>query len=348
MKLHISYYKFFDTNLVFKTNLGTVNEEFQKIYGYFKMSSAFSGNSIVCSLIKNDDSYCIDIKSPRYSTHYTMSGGISADAYLAMFSPIIYEVRDYFLIHAGSLATKNKGGIIISAPCGFGKTTLTMGLLKEGFGFLSDELAPINRHTGLVHPYPRGMGVLEKRKKKIVTHKGNVGNPCKLSCVIFLSLPQEIEKQGSKTRYVELALPRLDMNVYRRIEELPQIKEITVIHDRLFPILRLSVLKDAYIVPVIQEICRQNQVPIIYALRGKTTKPDFGAKPELKEISHKEGVFELSRNLLNTGNSALLEEVFGGSRAKMIFELAGLIPQTAFYTLTVGRLSEMIALIKNL
>ena len=382
MKSYISYYRFFDANLIFKTNLREIHEEFHRVYAYFKSHSAFSGDSIVCSLVKgsyqnnvdylpeailghgpvagraprerrephsseNGSSYSLDIKSHRYSMSYAISGEIPADTYLAMFAPVIYEVKEYFLIHAGSLAAQNNRSLIISAPCGFGKTTLTLELLKEGFRFLSDELAPVSRHTGLIYPYPRGVGMLREGKKKIIVRKCGLKNPCKPSCVVFLCLPR-LEGYEIGTRYLELALGRLDKNVYRRIGELPEVREITVILDRLFPVLRLSVNENARVVPGIQKICRQNNVPIMYTLEGRTTAPDFSAKPELKEISRKDGIFELSRNVLNTGGSALLEEVFGGSHTKMIFELTGLMSKAKFYRLTIGRLPEMTALVKNL
>ena len=345
MRSYVSCYRFFDTNLVFKTNYRIAHREFQKIYAYFKRSPTFSNKAIVCSLVKDGNSYRVDIKSLRYSVCYTFSCGINVDTYLGMFSPVIYEVRDYFLIHAGTLSTASNQGIIISAPCGFGKTTLTLELLKKGFTFLSDELAPINRHTGMIHPYPRGLGVLNGKEKKIIIQK-NTGDSCKPSCIIFLCLPEE--KEHGKTRYMELALSRLDKNVYRQLKELPEVNEITTIRDRLFPMFRLSVLEDVRIVPRIQQICRQNQVPIMYTLRGRSSKPDFNAKPKLREISSKKGIFELSRNILNSHNSALLEEVFGGSQTRMIFELAGLMNHAKFYRLTVGKLPEMTALIKNL
>ena len=347
MKSYISYYTFFDTNLVFKTNSTIANREFQKIYAYFKSPSSPSGKAIACSLVKNDNCYRVDIKSPRYCICYTQSGEISPDAYLAMFSPVIYEVKDYFLIHAGTLSARKKYGLIISAPCGFGKTTLTRELLKEGFRFLSDELAPVKRNTGMIYPYPGGMGVLEEGEKKIIPQEGETGDPCKPSCVVFLRLSEAGEAEND-TRYMELALARMDRNVCRQLRELPEVKEIAVVLDRLVPMLRLSVTKGARIVPRIQEICDRNEVPIMYTYRGKTTPPDFGAKPELREISQKDGIFELSGNVLNANRSALLEEVFKGSQTAMIFELTRLMNQTRFYRLTVGRLSEMAALVRNL
>lgn len=344
--MNATYYRFFDTTLSFQTNSEEISREFQRIYGWFKDSTKVPVD-INCSIVKNNNSYCIVTRSRHYSAEYTIKGRLHSDVYLSMFSPVIYEVKDYFLIHAGSLSAKKNKSLIISAPCGFGKTTLTLELIKQGFGFLSDELAPINRNTGFIYPYPRGIGVLTERDKKILTPLKNIDTPCKPAYVIFITL-QKDEDHEHDTRYLELALARFSENIYKQLKDLPGIKEIAAVENRLFPMLRLKVLKELYIVPKIQEICDQNNVPIIYTLKGKTYPPDFNAVPKLEQMPVKEGVFQLSQNILNAHNSALTEDVFSGSRSQMIFELAGLMNNAKFYTLTVGRLQDMVGLLKDL
>ena len=45
--------------------------------------------------------------------------------------------------------------MILPAPPGSGKSTLTAGLVLSGWRLLSDELTLIDRKTGLIHPLPR-------------------------------------------------------------------------------------------------------------------------------------------------------------------------------------------------
>lgn len=234
--------------------------------------------------------------------------------------------------------------LIISAPCGFGKTTLTRELLKEGFNLLSDELAPINIRTGLIYPYPRGMGILSKMSKEIIDiPKDKIGNPCLPGVVIFLTL-----EKAPAGQTIEIALGRIDNEIIMEFKKINGIKEITPVHDRLFPMLRLLLEEGAHIVTKVQEICNKLGIPIIYTLKGKTQPPNFNATPQLKELSQKDGVFELSQNILNAHNSALLTETFSSSRPRMIFELAGLMNNARFFTLTVGKLFEMVRLVKDL
>jgi hypothetical protein len=57
-------------------------------------------------------------------------------------------------IHAGALSTTGRVGMILPAPSGSGKTTLVAGLVRAGFGYLSDEAAVLDPLTATLEPYP--------------------------------------------------------------------------------------------------------------------------------------------------------------------------------------------------
>jgi hypothetical protein len=66
--------------------------------------------------------------------------------------------RDLYFLHSAALEFRGRA-ILLVAPSGVGKSTATWGLLHHGFRYLSDELAPISLSDGLVHPYPRAVGL---------------------------------------------------------------------------------------------------------------------------------------------------------------------------------------------
>ena len=78
---------------------------------------------------------------------------------------ILARVREqdaeFLLIHAGSVATPRGEGVLLPAASGFGKTTLVTGLIRAGFGFLSDEIGVIDHRTGMLRPYPRALNFKE-------------------------------------------------------------------------------------------------------------------------------------------------------------------------------------------
>jgi hypothetical protein len=60
----------------------------------------------------------------------------------------------YLAVHAAA-AEHNGTAVVLAAPSGLGKTTLCAALVKRGWRYLSDELAPITAdHVVLPHPKP--------------------------------------------------------------------------------------------------------------------------------------------------------------------------------------------------
>jgi hypothetical protein len=60
--------------------------------------------------------------------------------------------RDLYFVHAAVLI-RRAGVMLVAKPAG-GKPSLTWAMLHHGFGFLIDELAPVDLDTLQVHPLP--------------------------------------------------------------------------------------------------------------------------------------------------------------------------------------------------
>jgi len=64
------------------------------------------------------------------------------------------QAHHYLILHA-AVVEKNGLAAILAAPPGFGKSTLTAGLVLSGWRLLCDELTLIERKTGWIHALPR-------------------------------------------------------------------------------------------------------------------------------------------------------------------------------------------------
>lgn len=64
---------------------------------------------------------------------------------------------DVLLIHAGAVVSPGGRGVVLPAASGSGKTTLVAGLVRAGFGYLSDEAAALDPATGRVLPHPKAL-----------------------------------------------------------------------------------------------------------------------------------------------------------------------------------------------
>jgi len=51
----------------------------------------------------------------------------------------LFRQRGLYALHGAGLVSPNQGGVIITGPCGCGKSTLSIGLIRAGWGYLSDD-----------------------------------------------------------------------------------------------------------------------------------------------------------------------------------------------------------------
>ena len=146
---------------------------------------------------------------------------------------ILAKIRTHFLIHAGVVASKERG-IIIVADSFLGKTTLVMALMRRGFRFLSDETAAIGRMDGRVYPFPRSLRIrrksleltgfsdvlantpqeLERLTLDVEALRPNsLGEAAATSTIIILQNPDETMstgKSGAIERELEIYIDRLE------------------------------------------------------------------------------------------------------------------------------------------
>ena len=68
------------------------------------------------------------------------------------------EASPLALVHAGAVE-RGGIGVVLPAPMESGKTTLTTGLVRAGFGYLTDEAAAFDRATRTLVPYPKPLSL---------------------------------------------------------------------------------------------------------------------------------------------------------------------------------------------
>ena len=94
--------------------------------------------------------------------------GRSAIARAADAGDLLYEVEkdivielqrrspQLFFVHSGAIAWQGRASLFV-AESGGGKSTTTWAMLHHGYGYLSDEIAPIALDDLQVHPYPHAL-----------------------------------------------------------------------------------------------------------------------------------------------------------------------------------------------
>jgi hypothetical protein len=88
---------------------------------------------------------------------------VAAATVVWRLNAIAAESRAHVLLHAACVAGSRGGGALLVGGTGAGKSTLAAACVGAGFAYLSDELAAIDRRSGLVVPYAKPL-VLDRER----------------------------------------------------------------------------------------------------------------------------------------------------------------------------------------
>jgi hypothetical protein len=84
-------------------------------------------------------------------------GTLLAPLFLHINAQTLRQSSDFLIIHAGSVSTPAREGVLLPARSGGGKTTLVTALVRAGFQYLSDEGGAVDPVSGMLYPYPRAI-----------------------------------------------------------------------------------------------------------------------------------------------------------------------------------------------
>ena len=73
---------------------------------------------------------------------------------------LVGALGDHLLLHAAGV-TMNNEGILLPGQSGSGKTTLAGGLVRQGHGYLTDELVILQKRTNRIIPFPKAFSIKE-------------------------------------------------------------------------------------------------------------------------------------------------------------------------------------------
>jgi hypothetical protein len=331
-----------------------VLKEFETIYRRFRCPEGYPGpaekREALSFFLLTDTPDKRPILKTGNESFFLEAGDLPAAIYFFVLNSLFQMVGSHFLVHGG-VVEKNGKGIIIAGPSSAGKTTLIVELARRGYAFLSDELAPIDRATGLIKPFPRLIGIRRDQGefKKLLDIEslpgGRLGRACPPGWFFLLS-PAAKPLETQETRFIEIAFNKVDQTLLEALGRMGEVLSIERLSRRPYPSLRLSVLKGP-LVEKIDHLCQSLGVYIIQYYDGFSESPDFSLSPRIEALPGMAGVLEAARHLLNGKPPSRLCRDFDNSRTAMIMELAGLLGGASFYRLTPGRLNEMVRLIEE-
>jgi hypothetical protein len=94
-------------------------------------------------------------ESVMFSSH--KMGWLLSQLFWHINAQTIRHSGEFFIVHAGAVASPAGEGIILPSRSGGGKTTLVTGLIQAGFQYMSDEGAAVDPVSRMLYPYSRAL-----------------------------------------------------------------------------------------------------------------------------------------------------------------------------------------------
>ena len=89
---------------------------------------------------------------------HTDIGQVLREAIWDLHASVPLKARDFLFLHAGVVSRLGRA-LLLPARMDCGKSSLTLALMRAGWDYLSDELAPIDPVTRRVYPFPKLIGL---------------------------------------------------------------------------------------------------------------------------------------------------------------------------------------------
>lgn len=293
--------------------------------------------------------YCYVVESPQR---------LRSLAHAIILRNTLAQIRSHLLFHAAALSWHGKG-VIMAADSGCGKTTLTLALVRQGFKFLSDDVAVLGLTNGELAPYPRSLLVREgtfrifqqwgwewpahqvvfKSKDRAMIHLSSAlwGESCQPHCLIILQRPDQADE-----RICEATLDSLPDRLWI---------ELTALGVQSYSNNKsgFSVLKvKETLMNQVHEVCEQQGI-LVLDVTEQAVAPNYYEKiPQLHEISKLTAAITLLQYFLNSSRSVLIQENFQGNVVGLIEPIVNILKSVKCYQLTPGRLDQTVEIIHAL
>jgi len=365
-------YRFFDIVIAIQSDSRQFLDLFANMYQRFRLDGCHEAQATYCVMAEDGilviDGETLTLDDPE---------SLADRAYERILDSVVAQIRSHILIHAG-VVSWNGQGVVFPAYSGHGKTALILELVRRGFKFLSDEIAPFDRQGRWVAPFPRSLRVRpstlalcgftlpfstgkEHRPIPVTSWRDklildieriqpeSLGGPCPGGYVIVLSNPSNDSRELDEPDRTLYILPeRITAALVQEMRSIGGVKDVSSVPEATLPALRLCTKRGAVVTPWIEEICRRQGVRLLDVVKGGERRPDFQVSPRLEPISSAEATMELIRRFRGGRNSALLQQEHQGSAVRLFLELADMVSQMGCYRLSVGRLDEMADLVCDL
>jgi len=289
-------------------------------------------------------------------------------AELIVFRHLLEQLDNYIVLHAGVVNREGRA-IVMYGQSGFGKTTLTLELLRRGYGFMSDEFCPIRLSDFLIEPFERLVGLkrsspfyklTDPQQRVFLASEGKDFIDC---ADIFSCRPVEpcraaffLEISGTKDSHtcppggvaLDINMCSDSTTVPDALRRLPGVTISGPLIKGNYAAYRVTASYSAAFMSNFNRIWKDNSHDIFSVFPYKGEIDTYDRTPVMRSVSAFEALTALVSNIVNRSPTGRLLASHGGKTSSLVMLLGNLLNGAACYNLQPGHLAQMADLIDNL
>lgn len=294
---------------------------------------------------------------------------IESQCFKLITDEINKNINSHFLTHGGGVVFQNKG-VMICGDSGTGKTSLIMKLLTCGFQFLSDEIIPINKKTGMMEPFPRAVGLrsetrallrdefslfkeLEFNRKSghkyfinpFLLPSEKIGVPAVPVYFIYLTKPQS---SSENKVVVHVVIEARGQDFLSSLEGIEGLKVLECIQKQNYIYVKIEMLREASVIKKYLKRFEKFKGFIVHTEKEKEKSIRFNKTPKIRHLP----LYDISLLLLKQLKKDTIKYDSDREKLKSIgpywLNLVKTLNIVKGYEIQVGRMEETVRFVQVL
>jgi hypothetical protein len=354
--------RFLSLRIDVETNVGTVVSFCRDLYGRFLDSRG----EAACTLrVEQTGAESFRVRDSAIDATFQDSSWTTGIVAARLLEAVGNRVDTHDLFHGAALSRGGRG-LILSGESGFGKSVLTLSLVRRGWKFLSDEIAVVDANGPQLSPFPKAIEIRTEAARLVgltseqevrrsgkflqdpdVLFPGCLSQPCPLEAVVFLAA-QEDQPADVRTDTLRLTVHRKAPDLDAALRGMTGVRRVGwESSDGGLHTLVIHHEPSCFEAWQLDEVLGRQGVLIVASSADERPPADFEAEPRLESMAKHAGVnmllgrFRGRRAFARRIESS--EEGFG----ELFFSLLTRLKDVQFYRLRVGRLEQSLELLER-